>query len=265
MDLLDSESALDLANIRYQLIRLEDTIIYYLIERVQFPLNASIYKPGAVEIPNYDGSFMDWMLEQQETVYAQVRRYQAPDEYPFFPDRLPQPFLAPLSYPKLLHPNTVNINDKIKETYIKHILPEACIRAGPDRGEAKENYGSSAVADVSCLQALSRRIHFGKFVAEAKFRKDPEGFTKMIKEKDIAGLEAAITNEAVEKQVLKRLELKARTYGTDPSEKDSGVSPLKINVKAVVNMYRDWVIPQTKEVEIDYLLQRLDEPANGSR
>lgn len=32
------------------------------------------------------------------------------------------------------------------------------------------NYGSSAMYDVFCLQALSRRIHFGKFVAEAKFR-----------------------------------------------------------------------------------------------
>jgi len=263
MDLLDSDSALDLSNIRYQLIRLEDTIIYYLIERVQFPLNPSVYQPQAIKIPNHDGSFLDWILLQQETVHARVRRYQAPDEYPFFPDRLPEPFMAPLSYPKLLYPNTVNINDKIKDTYINHILPEACIRPGPDRGEAVENYGSTAVADVSCLQALSRRIHFGKFVAEAKFRKDTEGFTKMIKEKDIAGLEAAITNAAVEKQVLKRLELKARTYGTDPSEKDLETSQSKINVEAVVNMYRDWVIPQTKEVEIDYLLQRLDEQPNG--
>ncbi|KAI5797152.1 chorismate mutase [Pyronema domesticum] len=267
IDLTDTNSALDLANIRYQLIRLEDTIIFHLIERVQFPYNPSVYKAGAVQIPNFNGSFLDWMLLQQEKVHAQVRRYQAPDEYPFFPDQLPEPFLAPLSYPKLLHPNNVNINEKIKDAYTTHILPPACVPAGPDRGEARENYGSTAVADVACLQAMSRRIHFGKFVAEAKFREDPEGFTKMIQEKDIQGLENAITKPAVELQVLKRLELKARTYGTDPSSPtDKQQHNCKINVEAVVAMYRDWVIPMTKEVEIDYLLQRLDPVpcSNGS-
>jgi chorismate mutase len=93
--------------------------------------------------------------------------------------------------------------------------------------------------DVACLQALSRRIHFGKFVAEAKFREDPDGFTKMIKERDIEGLTNAITKPAVEQQVLKRLELKARTYGTDPSAPpDEQKRNLKINVDAVVAMYR---------------------------
>lgn len=33
-----------------------------------------------------------------------------------------------------------------------------------------QNYGSSATLDVAALQALSKRIHYGKFVAEAKFR-----------------------------------------------------------------------------------------------
>jgi chorismate mutase len=206
---------------------------------VQFPYSPSVYKAGAVQIPNFNGSFLDWMLLQQEKVHAQVRRYQAPDEYPFFPDQLPEPFLAPLSYPKLLHPNNVNINEKIKDAYTTHILPPACVPAGPDRGEARENYGSTAVADVACLQAMSRRIHFGKFVAEAKFREDPEGFTKMIQEKDIQGLENAITKPAVELQVLKRLELKARTYGTDPSSPtDKLQHNCKINVEAVVAMYR---------------------------
>lgn len=90
--------------------------------------------------------------------------------------------------------------------------------------------------DVLCLQALSRRIHFGKFVAEAKFRAEPERFSEMIRNRDTKGLEEAITKKKVEEQVLKRLELKARTYGTDPSQE--GEAPVKINVEAVVNMYR---------------------------
>jgi chorismate mutase len=212
---------------------------------VQFPLNPTVYKPGAVRIPGYAGSFLDWILHQQEKVHAQVRRYQAPDEYAFFPDDLPKPFLSPLKYPVLLHPNTVNLNQKLKDSYINYILPAACRTApGGDRGETKEDYGSTAVSDVACLQALSRRIHYGKLVAEAKFREDPEKYSNMIREKDIKGLGEAITNKDVEKQVLKRLELKARTYGTDPTEEgkqqeDSAVS--KINVEAVVRMYEDYV------------------------
>jgi hypothetical protein len=42
----------------------------------------------------------------------------------------------------------------------------AAIAAPGDDG----NYGSAATLDVLALQALSKRIHYGKFVAEAKFR-----------------------------------------------------------------------------------------------
>lgn len=86
------------------------------------------------------------------------------------------------------------------------------------------------------LQALSRRIHFGKFVAEAKFQKDPELFVKLIKANDRAGIDAAITDAKVEQKVLERLGLKAKTYGTDPAF-PSETGP-KINVDAVVAMYK---------------------------
>ncbi|CAZ85054.1 unnamed protein product [Tuber melanosporum] len=259
IDLTDPRSALDLSNIRYQLIRLEDTIIFHLIERVQFPLNPTVYMTGAITIPDFCGSFLDYLLMEQEKIHALVRRYQAPDEYAFFPKLIPSPILAPLRYPQLLHPNTVNYNNKLKAAYINHILPAACKPQLADRGEQYENYGSTAVNDVACLQALSRRIHFGKFVAEAKFLAEKEKFTDLIQRRDIKGIMREITNEAVEKQVLCRLELKARTYGTDPGD-NSKDPKVKVNVDAVVAMYRDYVIPMTKEVEVEYLLQRLANP-----
>ncbi|OTA59215.1 chorismate mutase [Hypoxylon sp. EC38] len=259
IDLKDASKALDLSNIRYQLIRLEDTITFHLIERVQFPLNQTIYIPGAIQIGQDNNlSFMDWYLKEQEKLQSLIRRYEAPDEYPFFPEALQKPILKPLDYPKILHPNTVNVNAKIKKFYIEKFLPAVCPDFGrPDRGESEENYGSSATCDIACLQALSRRIHFGKFVAESKFQSDPEKYTKMIKAGDRDGIGESITNAAVEKQVLARLALKARTYGTDPSTNDSENAG-KINVEAVVSMYRDFVIPITKEVEVEYLMQRLD-------
>ncbi len=239
--------------------RLEDTITFHLIERVQFPLNRTIYIPGALQIPNSDLSFLDWILREQEKLHSLIRRYQSPDEYPFFPDALQTPILQPLHYPKILHPNNVNVNQKIKESYIEHFLPVACADFGrEDRGEVKENYGSAAVADIACLQALSRRIHFGKFVAESKFQAETERYTALIKAGDREGIGAAITNEAVEKKVLERLRLKARTYGMDPSI--GADSHGKINVDAVVSMYKDFVIPLTKVVEVEYLMQRLQIP-----
>ncbi|KAL5594360.1 hypothetical protein BROUX41_001295 [Berkeleyomyces rouxiae] len=256
MDLSDAEKALDLSQIRFQLIRLEDTITFHLIERVQFALNPSIYVPGAVPIPESDLSFMDWYLREQERLQSLIRRYESPDEYPFFPDALAQPILKPLNYPRTLHANDVNVNDKIRTFYTQTFLPAVCPDFGrEDRGASQEHYGSAATCDIACLQALSRRIHFGKFVAESKFRSERARFTALIKAHDHEGLGAAITNVAVEKQVLERLRLKALTYGTDPSKQETQT---KINVEAVVSMYKDFVIPLTKEVEVDYLMQRLD-------
>lgn len=105
-----------------------------------------------------------------------------------------------------------------------------------DRGETQENYGSAATCDVHCLQALSRRIHFGKFVAEAKFQQETERFVKLIKANDRKGIDEAITKPEVELKVLERLALKAKTYGTDPGfQPENGP---KINVDAVVAMYK---------------------------
>ncbi|KAF7922652.1 hypothetical protein BELL_0148g00180 [Botrytis elliptica] len=263
IDLSDASKALDLANIRFQLIRLEDTITFHLIERVQFPLNPTIYIPSALPLPNTTLSFLDWLLHSRETLDSLIRRFQSPDEYPFFPDALKPPILQPLHYPTILHPNTVNVNAQIKDHYINTFLPKACLQTGrSDRGEREENYGSAATCDINCLQALSRRIHFGKFVAESKFRAEEEAFTKMIRAGDREGLGRAITNKKVELQVLERLRLKARTYGTDPSlsnGKANGEEPQgKINVEAVEGLYRDFVIPLTKVVEVEYLMQRLE-------
>ncbi|KAI3317416.1 chorismate mutase [Xylariaceae sp. AK1471] len=259
IDLKDASKALDLSNIRFQLIRLEDTITFHLIERVQFPLNRNIYKPGAVDLGSDQNlSFMDWYLREQEKLQSLIRRYEAPDEYPFYPDALQAPLLKPLEYPKILHPNTVNVNEQIKKFYVEKFLPAVCPDFGRDEGgESDENYGSSATCDITCLQAISRRIHFGKFVAESKFQSDPEKYTRMIKAGDRDGIGESITNAAVEKQVLARLGLKARTYGTDPSSSNTDGAG-KINADAVVSMYRDFVIPITKEVEVEYLMQRLD-------
>ena len=121
--------------------------------------------------------------------------------------------------------------------------------------EAQENYGSAATADVNCLQSLSRRIHFGKFVAESKFQSDSATFVPLIKAGDRQGIDDAITDAKVEKKVLERLRMKAEMYGSDPNLNPD--APRKVDAEVVVAMYKDHVIPLTKVVEVDYLMERL--------
>ena len=44
-------------------------------------------------------------------------------------------------------------------------------------------------------------------------------------------------------------------YGADPGMDEE--KPRKVNVDGVVSLYRDHVIPLTKVVEVEYLLERL--------
>lgn len=165
--------------------------------------------------------------------------------------------LPPLDYPKILWDNDVNVNEELKKRYVDSVLPGCCVK--PSRAErtaeAQENYGSAATADVNCLQSLSRRVHFGKFVAESKFLDHPETFVPLIKNSDRQGIDDAITNSKVEQKVLERLRTKAEMYGADPNL--NADAPRKIDVDAVVAMYKDHVIPLTKVVEVEYLMQRL--------
>ena len=54
----------------------------------------------------------------------------------------------------------------------------------------------------SLPQALSKRAHYGKFVAEAKFLDNRAGYSKLIEARDAEGIMALLTNTAVEKQVI---------------------------------------------------------------
>lgn len=103
---------------------------------------------------------------------------------------------------------------------------------------------------------MSRRIHFGKFVAEAKFQSDIPLYTKLIKSKDVEGIMKNITNSAVEEKILERLTKKAEVYGVDPTN-ESGER--RITPEYLVKIYKEIVIPITKEVEVEYLLRRLEE------
>lgn len=304
---LRTTDVLSLDSIRSSLIRQEETIIFALIERAQFRRNKVVYERGGfgdlgpvLGSPPVDVdddvqlSFLEYMLVGTEVLHCQVRRYTSPEEHAFFPERLPKgplPALPYLDYPTdLLSSNggasDLNFNPILLKKYINVVVP-AITKPGDD-----EQHGSTVLSDIAALQALSRRIHYGKFVAESKYRADPEGYQRLVDAGDADGVMKLLTNAVVEEQVLRRARLKAATYGREPLL--SNLPPIERGVKggdvtavvaaaaaaAVVaaveamgddekhkhmgkvdpaiieSVYRDIIIPLTKDIEVSYLFRR---------
>ena len=61
-----------LENIRDSLIRQEDSIIFNLIERAQYKLNAAAYDPTLISVPGFDGSLMEYMMRETEALHGKV-------------------------------------------------------------------------------------------------------------------------------------------------------------------------------------------------
>lgn len=235
-----------LEHIRDVLARLEETIIFALIERAQFCHNARIYEKNALGEAMEGHSLVGYLLRKTEEVHARMRRYTSPDEHPFCDD-LPDPILPALSFSESpLQPVKINLNKRIRSIYEQDIVPGICAE-GDD-----SQYGSSAVCDVACLQAISRRIHFGSFVAESKYRADPALFDAAVERDDPAALLELVTNDT-EKQVIERVRRKARAYGC--SEEGGRTEPM-IDPDEVAGIYARWIIPMNKEVQVLYLQNR---------
>ena len=100
------------------------------------------------------------------------------------------------------------------------------------------------------------------FVSESKFLESPRSFIPHILSPNPDALLALIVKPAVEAALLIRLEKKALLYGSEldasgqlvPAEK--GSNKMKIDVDEVVSLYRDWIIPLTKDVEVRVLYPR---------
>ena len=241
------DNQLLLSNVRNVLIRLEETIIFGLIERAQYCINAPIYQPGGLGDALGNESLVEYLLHECERAHAKVRRYTSPDEHPFFND-LPEPVLPLLHFENNpLHPNNININHRIMELYISEIIPFIC-----DKGDDGQ-YGSSAVNDVNLLQSISKRIHYGMFVAESKYRECEDVFRPLIESAETTAIMSAITDEAIEAKVLNRVLLKAQTYG---QELETAPGQYKVSPESVRTIYERWIIPMNKDVQVQYLMSR---------
>lgn len=247
--------AITLESVRNNLIRQEDTIIFYLIERANYPINSPLYRDDPCAAVS--GSMLQFLFKETEAIQAKVGRYESPEENPFFTENLPPPVILPYKYPQVLHPAgaCININKTIWDMYFNQLLPLFVIDG--DDG----NYAPTGTRDIQCLQALSKRIHYGKFVAEIKFLDSPDDYRPAILAQDRDALMKLLTFESVEEMVKRRVEKKAIAFGQEVKldyDADNKPGKYKLDPSVVSRLYGEWVMPLTKLVEVEYLLRRLD-------
>lgn len=233
-----------LADIRNKLIRLEDTIIFAMIERAQYKQNSPIYGQDLAGMASGGLPLVDYALYETEKINARAGRYMGLIDVPFFDD-LPG---AALFIPKLaefpVQHNNVNLNERIRLIYSDEIIPFLC-EPGDD-----QRYWESCVSDVQCLQAFSQRVHYGKVVAEIKLQQHGEKLRQAVLNNDKDKVFDMITDAHVEQKVIERILQKAMYYGHFPDGKEEKIKP-----QVVLDAYQRWVIPMTKEVECGYLFE----------
>ncbi|EES13917.1 chorismate mutase 2 [Sorghum bicolor] len=260
-----STAELSLDTVRDFLTREEDTIVFSLIERTKYPLNRPAYEPlhfGDGAAHRLNASFAELFIRESEAVQSKAGRYQSLQEIPFFAYRVPFTLAPPYNFTRDLYPAAalLNVNDAIWSMYFNELLP--LLAKNGDDG----NYAVTVDADLACLQVLSRRINYGRYVAEVKFRGDQQTYTSLIQAKDRDALMKLLTSEAQEDVVKRRVEKKAVVFGQTitldgPIQTDvnhSSQANFKVDPSVVYKLYDQWVIPLTKQVEVEYLLHRLD-------
>lgn len=233
---------------------LEETIIHKLIDRAQFGANPVAYRLGESGFQGEpERSLFDIRLLFQERMDAEFGRFHVPEERPFnrgLPEArrrvsLPQNPLRITDY------DLVNMTGAIREAY-RSFVPGFC----PDRDDGQ--YGSAVEHDVAALQAISRRIHYGAmYVAETKYCDRRGEYRVLIDRGDEASIVGLLTRPEVEANILRRVREKVAHI---QARVNTGVRSL-IDADAVLEFYRDTVIPLTTKGEVRYLLNRTPDPA----
>ncbi|OBZ71219.1 putative chorismate mutase [Grifola frondosa] len=177
---------LSLDRIRAILTRLEDTIIFSLIERAQFAHNPKAYRRGS--------SKSSKKSERPNSKSTQITRSL----------RTPRAHSQTPRQPRDPLPNKINVNASILSFYTRSIVPRITQQAtlalaALKRANASRETGvrrrrqlrQSAFVDLEVLQAISKRVHY------VEFKSNPAVFISHIQSRNRAALEALITKPEV--------------------------------------------------------------------
>ncbi len=223
-----------LDEIRSKLVQLEDAIIVSLFDRSQYALNEIIYTIKGPGVPHSNSTFFDFLFEGTERLHASAGRYLDHEERPFFANTPKESLIERESIITGVT-KELDYTKKVRDLYFDN-LPKIC--KGGDDGA----YGRAAIADIEALQRISRRVHMGEQVAEAKYQENPSLYSGLIDRRDVKGILNNLTNLTVEENIYNRVFKKGERYG--------------INPRFIANFFKEQLIPLTKDIEIEYFLGR---------
>ena len=228
---------------------LEETIISKLIDRAQFRVNPRIYRKGESGFAGEKSrSLFHLRLLFNEKMDALFGRFCVPEERPFF-SRLPKAkrkARIPETGLHLDNYNSVNLMPEIVDRYLE-LVP--CICCKGDDG----HYGSSVEHDVYAVQAIARRVHYGSlFVAESKFRGEPDAFSVLVRAGNRKAIVAKLTRKEIEERIVRRIREKTRTMQSNVNRDVRHY----INPDVMAKFFHDVIVPLTKKGETLYLLNR---------
>jgi len=215
--------------IRPGLDLLGNEIVIALKKRSRFKQNPEIYRPGLV-LGCPDRSLLEYELARMEQVHAGLGRYTYASQEAFTDVSEVELIIKrpPPESPVQAIPS--GVGERIIEYYLqwvrKHLEP----------GSDSDTYGETVTADVAALQGIFERITLGKYVAECKFRQDPDRYRET--QGDSKAIRSLIVNPEREKSVIDVVVRLAEHYDFD--------------VKQAREILQ-WVIETTIEVEIRYI------------
>lgn len=130
------------------------------------------------------------------------------------------------------------------KSYIENILPKIA-------GDKKIHLLDLYKKDITVLQLLSERIHYGIYVAESKYQNSPALYQKLIETGNEKEILTSLTNKETEERIILRIREKASHYSSINLK-----FPIKEAEPFFVSLYEELLIPLTKKVELKYLLKR---------
>lgn len=160
---------MDLPDLRRRIDLWNDLIVNRLRDRARFPVNATIYRHGAIPIEGRpEASLLEFALEGLERYHASLGRFSFPDQQPLISQSLPEsPIVRRGTLPSL---PVVDLPVRLNlMRFYSDLIGELC-----PPGEDGQTFGEAAYMDAEILLNLYQRVNVGRFVAQVKLEMEPD-------------------------------------------------------------------------------------------
>lgn len=225
----------ELSGLRLKLDTMTEKIIVRFKERSGYKLNKNVYATGQDSLihgPDNDGkSFFEFSLENIEKYHAKLGRYLYPDQHMLMTDRknLPHSIAHRVVGIPAIPKVKINVRDDLVPFYL-NFIKDIC-----EDDDDPSTYGETVYCDADLVQLLNERINLGRYVANAKLKKEP---SIQLIWNDANALREKLTHLKREGEVVLGFTALA--------------SKFDFNTNAAEKLAR-WVIDETIGVEIKYL------------